>query len=51
MTAIRGYVAPTTEALGVHSLDQFVLAVRRPQAGGLVLPLGSGGAARVHHQL
>ena len=29
MTAIRGYVAPTTEAdaLGVHSLDQFVLAV------------------------
>ena len=28
-TAIRGYVAPTTEAdaLGVHSLDQFVLAV------------------------
>src|SRR5260221_12302451 len=32
MTAIRGYVAPTTEtdALGVHSLDQFVLAV--PQA-------------------
>src|SRR5262249_31725665 len=29
MTTIRGYVAPTTEvdALGVHSLDQFVLAV------------------------
>ena len=29
MTAIRGYVAPITEtdALGVHSLDQFVLAV------------------------
>ena len=29
MTAIRGYVAPTTDsdALGVHSLDQFVLAV------------------------
>ncbi len=29
MTAIRGYVAPTDEtgALGVHSLDQFVLAV------------------------
>ena len=29
MTAIRGYVEPTTEAdaLGVHSLDQFVLAV------------------------
>jgi len=29
MTAIRGYVAPTTEsdALGVHSLDQFVLQV------------------------
>ena len=29
MTAIRGYVAPTTEvdALGVHSLDQFVLVV------------------------
>ena len=29
MTAIRGYVAPTTEsdALGVHSLDQFVLTV------------------------
>ena len=29
MTAIRGYVAPTTQAdaLGVHSLDQFVLAV------------------------
>jgi len=29
MTAIRGYVAPTTEsdALGVHSLDQFVLSV------------------------
>ena len=29
MTAIRGYVAPTTEAdaLGVHSLDQFLLAV------------------------
>src|SRR5262249_44779158 len=29
MTAIRGYVVPTTEtdALGVHSLDQFVLAV------------------------
>jgi catechol 2,3-dioxygenase len=29
MTAIRGYVAPTKEtgALGVHSLDQFVLAV------------------------
>ena len=29
MTAIPGYVAPTTEtdALGVHSLDQFVLAV------------------------
>ncbi|HET7849515.1 MAG TPA: VOC family protein [Pseudolabrys sp.] len=29
MTAIRGFVAPTTEAdaLGVHSLDQFVLAV------------------------
>jgi catechol 2,3-dioxygenase len=29
MTAIRGYVAPTkdTGALGVHSLDQFVLAV------------------------
>ncbi len=29
MTAIRRYVAPTTEtgALGVHSLDQFVLAV------------------------
>ena len=29
MTAIRGYVAPTAEAdaLGVHSLDQFVLAV------------------------
>jgi len=29
MTAIRGYVAPNTEsdALGVHSLDQFVLAV------------------------
>src|ERR1700730_2464709 len=29
MTAIRGYGAPTTEtdALGVHSLDQFVLAV------------------------
>ena len=29
MTSIRGYVAPTTEndALGVHSLDQFVLAV------------------------
>ena len=29
MTAIGGYVAPTTEsdALGVHSLDQFVLAV------------------------
>jgi catechol 2,3-dioxygenase-like lactoylglutathione lyase family enzyme len=29
MTAIRGYVAPTEEsgALGVHSLDQFVLAV------------------------
>jgi catechol 2,3-dioxygenase-like lactoylglutathione lyase family enzyme len=33
MTAIRGYVAPTTDtdALGVHSLDQFVLAV--PDAG------------------
>ena len=29
MTAIQGYVAPTTEsgALGVHSLDQFVLSV------------------------
>src|SRR5215469_4208326 len=29
MTAIRGYVAPTkeTDALGVHSLDQFVLSV------------------------
>jgi hypothetical protein len=29
MTAIRGYVAPTTEtdSLGVHSLDQFVLTV------------------------
>ena len=29
MTAIRGYVAPTKDgdALGVHSLDQFVLAV------------------------
>ena len=29
MTAIRGYVAPTREsdALGVHSLDQFVLGV------------------------
>jgi catechol 2,3-dioxygenase-like lactoylglutathione lyase family enzyme len=29
MTAIRGYVAPNTEtdALGVHSLDQFVLTV------------------------
>src|SRR5450631_3598474 len=29
MTAIRGYVAPTKEtgALGVHSLDQFVLSV------------------------
>jgi catechol 2,3-dioxygenase len=29
MTAIRSYVAPTTEtdALGVHSLDQFVLSV------------------------
>lgn len=29
MTAIRGFVAPTTEsdALGVHSLDQFVLSV------------------------
>ena len=29
MTAIRGYVAPTkdSDALGVHSLDQFVLAV------------------------
>ena len=29
MTAIRGYVEPTTEtdALGVHSLDQFVLTV------------------------
>ena len=29
MTAIRGYVAPTADrdALGVHSLDQFVLAV------------------------
>jgi catechol 2,3-dioxygenase-like lactoylglutathione lyase family enzyme len=29
MTAIRGYVAPTSEAdaLGVHSLDQFVLTV------------------------
>src|ERR1700751_3367724 len=29
MTAIGGYVAPTTEAdaLGVHSLDQFVLTV------------------------
>jgi catechol 2,3-dioxygenase-like lactoylglutathione lyase family enzyme len=29
MTAIRGYVAPTTDsdALGVHSLDQFVLTV------------------------
>ena len=33
MTAIRGFVAPTTDAdaLGVHSLDQFVLAV--PDAG------------------
>src|SRR5262245_41165964 len=29
MTAIRGYVPPTTDeaALGVHSLDQFVLSV------------------------
>ena len=29
MTAIQGYVPPTTEsgALGVHSLDQFVLSV------------------------
>ncbi len=29
MTAIRGYVEPTkdSDALGVHSLDQFVLAV------------------------
>src|SRR5262245_7851098 len=29
MTAIRGYVPPTTErdAVGVHSLDQFVLSV------------------------
>src|SRR5258708_13917281 len=29
MTAIRGYVAPTDDsnALGVHSLDQFVFAV------------------------
>jgi hypothetical protein len=29
MTAIRGYVPPTDdkEAFGVHSLDQFVLAV------------------------
>jgi hypothetical protein len=29
MTAIRGYVPPTTDeaALGAHSLDQFVLSV------------------------
>ena len=29
MTAIRGYVPPTTDrdAIGVHSLDHFVLAV------------------------
>src|ERR1035437_8013911 len=35
MTAIRGYVAPTTEtgALGVHSLDQFVLAVPYANVG------------------
>jgi catechol 2,3-dioxygenase len=34
MTAIRGYVAPSQDAdlVGVHSLDQFVLAV--PDAGG-----------------
>ena len=30
MTAIRGYVPPTTnrDAIGVHSLDHFVLAVQ-----------------------
>ena len=32
MTAIRGYVGPTAEdgALGIHSLDQFVLSGARP---------------------
>ena len=51
MTAIRGYVAPTTEAdaLGVHSLDQFVLAVpdaarrRRTSTGNFGLDVQAKG--------
>ena len=49
MTAIRGYVAPTTEsdALGVHSLDQFVLTRTRCVGGaGFLRPVRPRRAAR-----